>query len=271
VFDLWADGIDLVVFEEFGAGTAALHLQDEVERAKLLRDPTYRRRFRRQWTSLYLPKAFHRNFDYSEILSCPDPSLIGKSFVQVARERGGGDSVDAFLDLVAQYGNALRWYTIMGNDRAAPLRWIVSHPDVLIGFSDAGAHLRQMAHYNFPLRLLKLVRDADTRGKPFMSVERAVQRVTGEIGDWLGLDAGTLSEGARADVVVVDPAGLDDDVERAVEAPMESFDGFVRMVRRNDRAVRAVLINGRHAVEERRLSTTLGAESGFGRVLRAKA
>ncbi|WP_129574550.1 MULTISPECIES: hypothetical protein [Sorangium] len=28
VFDLWADGIDLVVFEELGAGAAALHLDD---------------------------------------------------------------------------------------------------------------------------------------------------------------------------------------------------------------------------------------------------
>ena len=27
VFDLWADGIDLVVFEELEAGTAALHLK----------------------------------------------------------------------------------------------------------------------------------------------------------------------------------------------------------------------------------------------------
>src|SRR5947209_9577217 len=71
LFDLWADGIDLVVFEEFGAGTAALHLQDETERAALLRDPVYRRRFRREWTSRYLPKAFHRNFNHSEILACP--------------------------------------------------------------------------------------------------------------------------------------------------------------------------------------------------------
>ena len=51
----------------------------------------------------------------------------------------------------------------MGGARA--LEWIVSHPDVQIGFSDAGAHLRNMAHYNFPLRMLKLVRDAELRGE----------------------------------------------------------------------------------------------------------
>ncbi|ATB45255.1 hypothetical protein [Corallococcus macrosporus] len=64
-----------------------------------------------------------------------------------------------------------------------------------MGFSDAGAHLRNMAHYTFPLRLLRLVREAEKRGEPFMSVERAVHRLTGEIGEWIGLDAGVLAEG----------------------------------------------------------------------------
>ena len=37
-FEVYADGIDLVVFEEFGSGAAALHLRDEVERNALLAD-----------------------------------------------------------------------------------------------------------------------------------------------------------------------------------------------------------------------------------------
>src|SRR5207237_2625642 len=125
------------------------------------------------------------------------------------RQRGS-DAIDAFLDLVAEHGNALRWYTVMANDRPGPLRYIVSHPDILIGFSDAGAHLRQMAHYNFPLRMLRLVREAERKGQPFMSLERAVYRLTGEIADWLGLDAGTLAPGRRPDPVVVDPEALRD-------------------------------------------------------------
>jgi N-acyl-D-aspartate/D-glutamate deacylase len=268
LFDLWADGIDLVVFEEFGAGTAALHLQDAAARAGLLRDPDFRRRFRRQWTSRLLPKVFHRNLEYSEILRCPDGRLVGKSFAEVGRARGT-DAVDAFLDLVAEHGAALRWYTVMANDRPGPLRYIVSHPDVLVGFSDAGAHLRQMAHYNFPLRMLRLVREAEKAGDPFMTVERAVHRLTAEIGDWLGLDAGTLAPGRRADVVVIDPEGLDESVDRAVEAPMDFYGGFVRMVRRSDRAVRAVLINGRPAWSDGKLQPELGRERGFGRLLRA--
>src|SRR4051794_27490632 len=45
-FEVYFDGIDLVIFEEFGAGRAALHLQDELARNELLSDPSYRREFR---------------------------------------------------------------------------------------------------------------------------------------------------------------------------------------------------------------------------------
>ncbi|BBX61445.1 hypothetical protein MSAS_06190 [Mycobacterium saskatchewanense] len=44
-FEVYADANSLVVFEEFGAGAAALHLQDEVDRNRLLRTEEYRRWF----------------------------------------------------------------------------------------------------------------------------------------------------------------------------------------------------------------------------------
>ncbi len=268
VFDLWADGIDLVVFEEFGAGAAALHVQDPEARARLLRDPAFRARFKQQWKSKFLPKVFHRNFNHSEILRAPDPSLVGKSFEQIAKERGE-EAVDVFLDLVARHGDQVRWYTVMANDRPREVERIISHPDILVGFSDAGAHLRNMAHYNFPLRLLRVVREADQRGQPVMSPERAVYRLTGELADWLGLDAGTLEVGKRADLVVIDPTRLTERLDVAKEAEMENFGGFVRMVNQNDGAVAAVLINGREAVRDGAVVPELGKERGFGRVLRA--
>ncbi|WP_342381543.1 N-acyl-D-glutamate amidohydrolase [Myxococcus stipitatus] len=270
IFDLWADGIDLVVFEEFGAGAAALHLQDAASRTGLLNDPAYRSRFRAEWTNRFLPRAFHRDFNQSRILQCPDPTLVGKSFAQIAQDQSR-DAVDVFLDLVATHGDALRWYTVMANDRREELEFICRHPDILVGFSDAGAHLRNMAHYNFPLRLLRLVREAEKRGEPFMSTERAVHRLTGEIGEWFGLDAGVLAEGRRADLVVINPEGLDSSLDEIAEAPMENFGGFVRLVRRNDAAVKSVLISGREAVSLGAVSPALGRERGFGTVLRARA
>jgi N-acyl-D-aspartate/D-glutamate deacylase len=266
-FDLWADGIDLVVFEEFGAGAAALHLIEDHERARLLADPTYRAWFRGQWTSKLLPRIFHRNLASTEILRAPDPSLVGKSFAQVAKERNQ-DVADTFLDLVVQHGRALRWYTVMTNDRPRVLEQIVSHPDVLIGFSDAGAHLRNMAHYNFPLRMLRVVQESIKRGEPCMPVEKAVWRLTGELARWLNLDVGVLAAGRQADVAVIDPTRLTETLDVATEAAMPFFDGFVRMVSQNDGAVRTVLVNGREVVRDGAPVKELGARK-FGRVLRA--
>ena len=62
-------------------------------------------------------------------------------------------------------------------------------PHAMIGFTDEGAHLRNLA-YNFGLMLLRRVRNAEADGRPSMTVGRAVQRCTSEIADFLQLDAG---------------------------------------------------------------------------------
>jgi N-acyl-D-aspartate/D-glutamate deacylase len=268
LFDVWSDGMQLVIFEEFGAGTEAINYVDLDERAVLLQDPAYRRRFKKQWTNFLLPKIYHRDFNYSEVLACPDASVVGKSFAQISKERGC-HVVDAFLDLAAEHGEHLRWYSVVGNDRRGPLEYISSHPDVLIGFSDAGAHLRNMAHYNFPLRLLKLVQDAEQRGEPFMTMGQAVYRVTGEIAEWFRIDAGVLALGKRADLVVVDPTKLDERLDVAHEEEMEGFGGLRRLVRRNDETIDAVFVNGKLAIEHGLPTAQLGKEHGFGQVLRA--
>lgn len=256
-FELFVDGLDAPVFEELGAGTAALHLEDMRARAELLRDPRYRRWFRRQWTSVLAPKVFHRDLRRSRVVACPDASLVGQSFAAIAKARGA-DVIDTFLDLCAEHGDALRWYTTVGNDRPEHLARIVRLPDILIGFSDAGAHLRNMAFYNFGLHLLRLARGGA------LPVAQAVHRLTGEIADWLGLDAGRLAPGRRADLVVVDPARLDGALDDLVEAPMPELGDLRRMVRRNDAAVPAVIVGGRIAVEH-----GAPADVGHGRFLAA--
>jgi N-acyl-D-aspartate/D-glutamate deacylase len=257
VFDIFADGVDVPVFEELGAGSAALHLADMAERRALFRDPKYRRWFRRQWTSWLLPRVFHRDFNHSRIETCPDASVVGKSFAEVARERGV-DVVDAFLDLCAEHNDALRWSTVIGNDRPRALRGILSHPDILVGFSDAGAHLRNMAFYNMHLRMLRLARDAEREGVPFLSIERAVWRCTGELAEWFGIDAGVLDVGRRADLVVVDPEALDDRLDALHEAPIPELGGYVRMVRRNDATVPLVVVSGEIAWRDGARSDALG-------------
>ena len=57
----------------------------------------------------------------------------------------------------------------------------VANPAAMIGFSDAGAHLRNMAFYNYALRLLKRAVVAERAGRPFITIEHAVHRLTGDL------------------------------------------------------------------------------------------
>ncbi|MCB1318861.1 MAG: N-acyl-D-glutamate amidohydrolase [Leptospiraceae bacterium] len=269
MFDLWADGIDLVVFEEFGAGDAALHLETMIEqRRALLKDPAYRRKFKSQWRNPLLPKVFHRDFRKAVILESPEAELVGKTFQQIAGERRQ-HVVDAFLDLIARYDKKLRWYTQMGNTRPGPLGKIIDYSGAMIGFSDAGAHLRNMAHYNFPLRMLRFVRDQERAGQPVMPLEKAVWRLTGELADWHGIEAGKLRVGDRADLVIIDPEQLDERVDAIHEENMPAFGNYRRLVRRNDETVNAVFVNGRVAVQNGKPVAGMGKKSGYGRFLRA--
>jgi len=243
-FEVYADGIDLVIFEEFGSGAAALHLQDALKRDELMRDATYRRQFRKDYENKLGLRVWQRDFFDAHIAECPDASVVGKSFGQVGKERGGIHPVDAFLDLVLEHGQALRWHTTISNHRPELLKKLATDPGVQMGFSDAGAHLRNMAFYNFGLRLLRHVRDAEQAGTPFMTIEQAVHRLTGELADWYQLDAGHLRIGDRADVVVLDPEKLDARLDEYAEAPVEQYGGLSRMVNRNDDTVTAVFVGG---------------------------
>ena len=266
-FEVYADGIDLVVFEEFGSGAAALHLRDEVERNELLRDEGYRRQFRKDYENKFGVRVWHRDFFDAEIVSCPDDAVVGKSFGEVGRARGL-HPVDAFLDLVLEHGTEIRWRTTISNHRPEVLKKLAQDPGIQLGFSDAGAHLRNMAFYNMGLRLLRHVADAERAGTPFLTVERAVHRLTGELADWYRLDAGHLRLGDRADVVVLDPEHLDDSLDAYAEATVDHYGGLSRMVNRNDAAVTAVLVGGRAVFRDGALTDVVGRER-TGRFLRA--
>ena len=266
-FTVYADGIDVVFFEEFGAGEMALDLKDAVERNALLKDEQYRRDFRKFYGEKLSPRVWQRDFGDAEIIACPEPALVGKNFAEIARERGI-HVVDLFLDLVVEHGNRLRWYTTVANHRPSVLRRMVRDRRALITFSDAGAHIRNMAFYNLPLRLLKLVQEAGDAGEPVMSLEEAVWRITGDQADWFGIEAGRIREGDRADVVVLDPEQLAQDLEQVHWAEMENF-GLQRLVNRNPGVIRHVLINGQFAVRDEAIQPELGKQVGYGQFLPA--
>ena len=267
-FTVYADGIDVVFFEEFGAGELALDLKDAVERNNLLQDEKYRRDFRKFYGEKLSPRVWQRDFGDAMILDCPDASIVGKNFEEVAKARNV-HVVDLFLDLVVEHGQKLRWYTTVGNHRKNILKGMVKDKKSLITFSDAGAHIRNMAFYNLPLRMLKLVNESIEEGNAMMNMEKAVWRMTGDQADWFGIDAGRIKEGDRADVTIIDPKGFDQNLEDVHWAEMENF-GLQRLVNRNPGLVKHVMINGKMAVDNEELTPELGKEMGFGTYLAAK-
>jgi N-acyl-D-aspartate/D-glutamate deacylase len=131
------------------------------------------------------------------------------------------------------------------------------------GAADAGAHLRNMAFYNFGLALLQLA----LQDSPAMTPEKAVWRLTGEIAQWYDLDTGVLKPGAQADIVLLDPMALKHaKLDRYAEAPFEAMGGLQRVVNRNDGVIKCTLIAGQVAFENDAPSPLLGKHA-MGRFL----
>jgi N-acyl-D-aspartate/D-glutamate deacylase len=262
-FEMYADGVDLVVFEEFGSGSAALNFRDEMSRGQLLADESYRRQFRKDMTKQFGPRVWSRDLSDAEIVSCPDVGVVGRSFADVAAARGI-EPADALLDLTVEHGARLRWRTVVANDRADVLDRLQRSPNVQIGFSDSGAHLRNMAFYNSGLRMLERVHHRRS-----MPVETAVRRLTGELADWYGLDAGYLRQGKRADITVIDPAGFDGSSGAYAEAPYPGAPDVQRMVNRNDDLVNATIVGGHIVYTAGEFALGFGTELQAGRFLHA--
>jgi N-acyl-D-aspartate/D-glutamate deacylase len=100
-----------------------------------------------------------------------------------------------------------------------------------------------------------------------MALGQAIHRLSGELADFIGVDAGRIRVGDRADLVIIDPTGLTDALDEMHEAPMEVL-GLERVVKRNDAAVDATLINGRIAYRRGlEYPDDLGKAQGYGRFL----
>lgn len=267
-FTVYYDGVDSVMFEEFPAGQAMRHLAKNLdERNDLIRDPEFREAFKTEIKKKFAPKVWHKDLSLTVILDCPDKSLIGKNFMQVAQERNL-HPVDAFLDLIVEYDLQIRWTTTIGNDRKEKYGMLYNYPFNLISFSDAGAHLRNMAFYDFPLQMMKHVQDSIDAGQPIMSMEKCIWRLSGELADWFEIDCGYVREGRTADLNILDPTRFDAVTEDVVEAPIEEFDSYPRLVNRHPGLVTHVFVGGEPIYRDEEFVSGYGTEHRYGRFLK---
>lgn len=267
-FVIYAYGLDFNSFGELADARILRDVKNPEDMYAEAAKPGFRDIMRRNMKAMLSAGLWHREFADAWVVKCPDQSLVGKNFSEIGREQGK-DAIDAFLDLALEHKDALRWGVQFAGERTHVMRKLCASKQVHVGFADSGAHLENMASYNFPLCMLKYMRDAELEGQPVLTPGQTIHRLTGELADWYDIDAGYIREGDRADVVIVNPEGLGPEVFEMEDAEFPAF-GMTRLVNRNDNAVDAVLINGRVAyTKDDGLAPELGKQTGFGRFLPA--
>ena len=236
-FTIYSDGHLTPLFEEFSAGVKLNNCQTVAERKALWQNPQFRQEFSESWKSGW-PRTFHRDLSRLTVLSAPDASLAGKTFARIAQEQQK-EPLACFMDLLEQYDETLRWISCGANQRAAIRQKLMRHSYILPGFSDAGAHSRNLAFFDSALSVLRQAVQTD-----FLSPEKAVYRITREPARWFNLDAGYLAEGQKADLVIINPEKLRQPIPEATSVK-DTVLGTVRMVKRDpDPAIYHVFING---------------------------
>ena len=253
-FTIYSDGSVTPLFEEFAAGAQLNSCQSRQERQKLWESEAFRRQFRQEWLNNWR-KSFHRELDLINIVRCPETSWEGLSFAEIA-DRQQQQPVDFFMEALQKYDTDLRWVATGANDRLEPRLALMQHPYILPGFTDAGAHVRNLGYYDGALSLLKQA--VTTK---FMTPEIAIARVTGEAANWFKLDTGAIEVGAQADVVLLNPEYLNQPISPQVEISDPLLDGESRMVkRRSAEIVEAVYIKGIRVICRGQVSEILGRE-----------
>ncbi|BAY21206.1 hypothetical protein NIES2100_09560 [Calothrix sp. NIES-2100] len=253
-FTIYSDGSVTPLFEEFATGAQLNGCKSRQERQNLWKSPSFRQQFRQEWNSKWRT-SFHRQLDLMEVVDCPQTSWQGLSFAEIAR-RQQQEPIDLFMEALQEYDTDLRWVATGANDRLKPRLAMMKHPYIFPGFTDAGAHVRNLGYYDGALSLLK-----QAVATKFLTPEAAISRVTGEPAAWFRLDTGVLKVGAKADIVLLDANGLNQPISPQVEILDPVLDGEPRMVKRgSDEIVQAVYINGVRVVSQGKVSDRLGRE-----------
>jgi N-acyl-D-aspartate/D-glutamate deacylase len=129
------------------------------------------------------------------------------SIAGLAREADVSVWEMAYDLLLEDEGHALFYfpvynYTHMNYDNVLTM---MRHPKALPGLSDGGAHVGTICDASLPTYLLAhWTRDRLNRGKPGITLPRAVQMLTADAADYLGLsDRGRIAVGQKADLNVI--------------------------------------------------------------------
>jgi N-acyl-D-aspartate/D-glutamate deacylase len=214
---------------------AALMDKPVEQKLAAFRDPEWRKKAQEE---LDEPKFFKPNWEKLSVSETTKyPELIGKPVAELAAERGVLP-LDAILDLSCSESLETRFRSVLANDDDDAIGWLLNQDGMLIGLSDAGAHVSQLCDACMSTDLLgQWVRD---RG--VLPLEAGVRKLTGEPADVYRLiDRGYVREGMIADLAVFDP-------EKVAPGPLRRVRDFPadgeRLVADQPQGMAHVFVNG---------------------------
>ena len=194
------------VFDDLPTWKTILFLPLEA-RIAAIKDPETRKKMRYEAVEEKKSSRFSRRWDLVYLINAVKPEnkyLEKKSVAEIAKIRGQ-DVIDAFLDLSLEEGLDTEFQTSSTNGDEEAVAEIIRSPYVLVGQSDAGAHLIYDAGFGYATRLLGYW----VREKQIMTLEEAVRKLTFMVASIFGLpDRGLLRRGMAADLCVFDPATI---------------------------------------------------------------
>ena len=202
-----------------------------------LRDPAIRERLRREiatptdeWENLYLAAGSAEEMLFLDFKSDALKPLIGQTLAAVAAARGTSE-IDTMIDLVVEDDSRVGTvYFLMSEDnvrRQIRLPWVSFGSDAEAAvpegvFLEASNHPR--AYGNFARLLALYVRD-----EGLISLQEAVRRLTSlPAENWRLRERGALEVGYHADVVVFDPAKIQD--HATFEKPQQLATGVLHVL-----------------------------------------
>jgi N-acyl-D-aspartate/D-glutamate deacylase len=241
---------DCQIFDEFPTWKNLMFLPVEV-RKQAFADAETRNKLRADLASP-APTNFHKRWDIPKIERVVKPEnqkYVGKTIEELGRMRNQ-DPLDAFLDLALEEDlGTIFWNANNGGDWDA-MGEILRSPYVLVGTSDAGAHVLFGADFGYGTILLGLW----VRERQVMTLEQAIYKLTFHPASIFGLQGrGLLRPGYAADIAIFDPKTVHaEEPEWANDFPANSK----RMVQRAV-GMHYTIVNGRVINDQGRMTGEL--------------
>jgi N-acyl-D-amino-acid deacylase len=173
-----------------------------------------------------LAELGHEDYTYAVVANYrPDAAYEGKSIAEITASKSGAKTLDAqidtILDMIAQ-GGAQMVYHSMGPD---DVERILKYPNTAVasdgGVREFGVGMPHPRSYACNARVLAEY----VRKRKVITLEDAVRRMTSLPARTFGFrDRGVIREGAAADILIFDPAKIED--KATFQQPHQYSEGF---------------------------------------------